>query len=105
MKKFWLMATIVVFMLAGCTEGESSPTASTTTVTQAEGATFITTDSGDIINVTGDYLIGEAPNPSGAYSSGYNQAECTEEGYFWCSIESRCLNQAISTGSCTLSAN
>ena len=37
----------------------------------------------------------------GVYSDEYTQTECAEAGFFYCTIEDMCLNQPVSSGSCT----
>jgi len=41
-----------------------------------------------------------ADTPSGVYDASYSPAECAANGYFFCSIEQKCLNIPATTGSC-----
>jgi len=38
----------------------------------------------------------------GDYNSAYNQVECTSAGFFWCTVDDKCLNQRVddSSSSC-----
>jgi len=42
-----------------------------------------------------------ADEPSGDYSETYTISECNANGYFWCSIEQKCLNIPADGGTCT----
>ncbi len=119
-----IFGTLCLLVLSGCASdsarddsGSSAAAPSTTNVysngdatytqvTQAEGATFITTESGDVINVAGDYYGDlNTDSRSGAFNANYNESECVAEGYFWCSLSGKCINQYTTTGSCTYSVD
>ena len=41
----------------------------------------------------------------GVYKADYNAAQCSEAGFFFCSIEQKCLNQPTVGGTCPASAD
>ncbi len=78
----------------------------TQTVVTDEGK-YITTEGGDIIYVGGDYYEADSSSGSGSmasqgeYNPDYSEKTCKEEGFFWCTIEQKCLNQPAQGGTCS----
>jgi len=125
MKKTILMSLVVIAaLLTGCDE---------TTTAVPQGDTTINTNGGDVVindvqvdgegtyisngdgtitytNGTGNSVgtdgtsSGAGSKELGVYSASYSQSKCTEEGYFYCTLENKCLNQPATGGSCTSTA-
>ena len=127
MRKFivMIMAILAVLSLAGCGEGSTSAedkqNSGNSTTINAGGdvvitdvevtgeGTYIQTE-GDVIYVAGDYNADganagdeAAEYDPDAYDATYSQSECTANGFFFCTLANKCLNQPLKAGSCTQS--
>ena len=114
MKKI-MVAALAALFLAGCGEEFSTSETSETVNTEIPAAsnTMTVTAGGDVTihQVGGDYTVTtNTESNSGIeydatnYDPEYSQATCRENGFFWCTIENRCLNQPADTGTCSTSA-
>jgi len=126
MYKYILILVLPLLLLVGCgeTSGDSrGDTNIATTTVDAEGDVTIndvTVESGGtyIQNADGTvtYSSGagdvtssaeeaaataEKAAEDGTYDPTYTRAECTEAGFFYCTLENKCLNQPASGGQCT----
>ena len=67
------------------------------TVTYSTGDDFGQGDVG-----TGDTDGDGVPDVEvGVYDDAYDQAECTASGFFYCTLENKCLDQPASGGTCS----
>ena len=48
-----------------------------------------------------DEMVDIADTVSGEYDSTYDATECAQNGYFFCTIEQKCLNQPSTGSSCS----
>ncbi len=64
---------------------------------EVEGGLFIYNEDGTVIYIS---LPVEEIEMSGDYDPSWTKAECDANGYFWCSIEQKCLNQSATGSSC-----
>jgi len=115
----------VILLMAGCGSTDSVNTPSTTTtnttinsgggdvainnvdvsnegmyIQNADGTVTYTTTSGDN-SPTGNNNDGGEKKP---YDSSWDEATCTTNGYFFCTLNGLCLNQPTASGSCTVAA-
>ena len=73
------------------------------------GGQYITNDDGTITYISGDGngindnsgYYNPDENMSGFFDPMYTQQECNANGYFWCPLESKCLNKPTNGSSCT----
>ena len=69
--------------------------------------TYVYNADGTVTYSTGDGFAGGndgVVDASDEFDEGYDQAECTAAGYFYCTLENRCLNQPAGGGTCTSAA-
>jgi len=81
--------------------GDSTVTDSSTNyICQSNTDTQCYTPSYDgYVDENGDFND-VADEPTGDYDASYSPAECAANGYFYCSIENKCLNIPASGGTC-----
>ena len=126
MKKIILLSALAfIFTACGETSGDADyrgdTTVNTTTIDSGGGdvtindvevdgnGTYIYNEDGTVTYSTGDGFT----NTSGAdaiveasdgFDEGYDQAECTAAGYFYCTLNNICVNQPADAGTCTSAA-
>ena len=125
MKKIILLSALA-FMFTACGEDGARSTTTTTNTTIDSGGgdvtindvevsdegTYIYNSDGTVTFTTGsENVIQPADGDSngdgvadvivGDYDEGYDQAQCNAAGFFYCSIENKCLNQPSDAGTCT----
>ena len=124
MKKIILLSALA-FMFTACgeTSGDADyrgdTTVNTTTIDSGGGdvtindvevdgnGTYIYNEDGTVTYSTGDgYTSGDASDstPTGDYDESYDAAECADNGYFYCTLENKCLDQPVTGGTCTSAA-
>lgn len=88
--------------------GDGDITVNQTTVTDngvflysADGSVSFVSGDGNIYNYP-DGSVDEVSSMSGEFSSTYTETECVANGYFWCPLESTCLNLPTQGSTCTL---
>ena len=102
---------VAVFMLNGCGDytGDTSSTYNESDYINDSSTNYICTDNNGTNCYTPDYssyvsndgTIDEvADEPSGDFDSEYTASECAANGYFFCSIEQKCLNIPADGGTC-----
>ena len=125
-----LTAIFAALALVGCSTGSDGGTASTgvagsTTTynvdsgggdvtindtTVGENGTYIQNQDGTVTYTSGNDNVFTLPSgekvsiagsPSGDYDPTYNAEECAANGYFYCTLENKCLNTPASGGTCT----
>ncbi len=64
---------------------------------EVEGGLYIYNEDGTVIYIS---MPIDEIEMSGDYDPSWTKAECDANGYFWCSIDQRCLNQPAAGSSC-----
>jgi len=96
------LLTLSAFTFTGCDASKQGDTVSINCgdggcgdVTVGDGNEYHYANDGTGAN---DPYFGDVP-----YDATFNKAECNQAGYFFCSIEQKCLNKPLTGGSCTAS--
>ena len=111
--KYFVMI-MAAFLAVGCGDYTGDYVGDTTNTTNTDNSVdnstdYICRDNADTQCYTPDYSgyidkDGEfndvADEPTGEYDASYSPAECAANGFFWCSIEQKCLNIPASGGTC-----
>ena len=113
MIKFLGMAVMAV-LIVGCGDYQGDTSRSyvgdSTDNSVDNSVNYICTDNNDTSCYNEEYTLyrdengsisGVADEPTGDYDPTYNVRECAINGYFWCSIEQKCLNQPAAGSSCS----
>jgi len=110
----YLVLALALAALSGCVNIEGDKTG--TKVVVDNNSSYTTTDVSVIcqnntdtqcytpgysgyVDSNGDYND-VADVITGDYDASYTPSECAANGYFWCSIEQRCLNIQADSGTC-----
>ena len=117
--------TAPMLMLQGCgdTKGDANYTEVTSIdsgggdvtindVQVSEEGTYIYNENGTVTFTTGDENVIQPANGDsdgdgvvdvtvGDYDEGYDASQCNAAGFFYCTIENKCLNQPSDAGTCT----
>jgi len=98
MKKI-LFALVALVALVGC--GDTITQDKRTTVACGDGGCGdIAVDGSTVVTQASNSDYAESDPELATYDETYDVGECTDRGFFWCSIEQKCLNQSLSSGSC-----
>jgi len=89
MKKL-VVALVAVFMMAGCLDVSSDGNGS--------GNDYSHDHNND--NSVHEGTEGTTKPDPDTYDEGLSQEECNDLGFFYCTIENKCLNQDNSGGTC-----
>lgn len=124
-----LIALIASAMIAGCgssdttytAEGALPPGEATTSILvssdngSSSGLSYTNVGENGILVECGDgdgdcnLAVNSASEnvevEEGVYNASYTQDQCTEAGFFFCTIENACLDQPTSGGSCPVAAD
>jgi len=124
----YLLLLIAPLLFSGCGEDttRSNPVSTTTTTNttidsgggdvtindvEVDGnGTYVYNADGTVTYSTGDGFTntnGEdatVVDASDEFDEGYDQAQCTAAGYFYCTLNNICVNQAADAGTCTSAA-
>ena len=107
-----LTLVVATFALIGCGDytGDTAYSYDNSTDNSVDSSTnYICTDNNGTNCYSDDYsyyvdgngsVDGVADTPSGVYDASYSASECAANGYFFCSIEQKCLNIPASSGTC-----
>jgi len=118
-----LLVTVLSFAIVGCAEYTGDTTYNDNSgqdlsVSYGEGDVLICSDSNctytgetisisdvnnsksDPLNEDASDLIDSGEVVVGVYDENYSPSECAGAGFFFCSIEQKCLNQPVVSGSC-----
>ena len=109
MKTITAIAVIAsTLALVGCADYTGASSNSYTNIDNSQD--YICKDNKDTDCYTQDFSVHKdrngrlssvADEPSGEYDPEYTPEECAANGYFWCSIEDRCLNKPADGGTCS----
>lgn len=72
-----------------------------TYIQNADGTVTYTSGNDNVFTLPDGEKVSIADEPTGDYSASYDAEECAANGYFYCTIENKCLNVPARGGSCT----
>ena len=93
----------MVAMLLAMTGCGDETTSNNTYVTQGDNGVYIDNGDGTITYVADAYNEGQTSEDFSdePFDASDDATECRSKGYFWCSINSVCVNQSGDGASCT----
>jgi len=103
MKKIFAIAAIIMgmFLFTGC--GEQTADGATVSVECGEGGCSDITIGDGNLQTTSTGVDGTTPSVAfdlDNYDETYDASTCNDLGFFYCSIEQKCLPQPLNTGTC-----
>ncbi len=96
-------STTTVYAGGDVTVNQTTVTDNGVYIENADGTITYVEGTGNTVNETNDGSGGfDTDNRTGDYDAEWSEDTCRENGYFFCPISQKCLDQPAEGGSCTL---